>query len=129
MTDKSDNKSTNEKLIHAEMSYQLVGILFTAHKTLGRFAREKQYGDFIEKELQLQNVPYKREFPIGSTGNIADFMVDEKIILEIKAVIIITDECYRQVQNYLQQSKLRLGLLVNFHTRFLKPHRVIRVDH
>lgn len=116
------------KVIYPELSYQVVGILYEAHKELGMYAREKQYGDFIEQHFKEVNLPYKREFAISNTGNILDFLVDEKIILELKSSKEISKEYYRQLQNYLQQSNIKLGILVNFRTPHLRPTRIIRVD-
>jgi len=97
----NDTNNTN-KLIHPELSYIVTGILFNAHNDLGRYAREKQYGDLIEEKLKEIKLPYKRELEIKGTGNIIDFFIDNKIILEIKAKRIITKDDYYQTQRYLQ---------------------------
>ncbi|MCK9351161.1 MAG: GxxExxY protein [Candidatus Pacebacteria bacterium] len=122
------NTTTPEKIIYPELSYVLTGILFSVHNELGMFAREKQYGDLIEIKLKEIKIPYKREQSMASSGNIADFIVDEKIILELKAKIDITPDDYRQIQNYLQSSLLKLGLLVNFRKKYLRPIRIVRID-
>lgn len=67
-------------------------------------------------------------YTISNTGNILDFIVENKIILELKNTRILTKENYRQIQNYLQQTNIKLGLLVNFRSRYLKPIRIIRID-
>lgn len=116
------------KVIYPELSYKLVGILYEVHKELGMYAREKQYGDFIEKRFKESKLPYEREISISNTGNILDFLVEDKIVLELKSVREISKECYRQLQNYLQQSGIKLEILVNFRTPHLRPTRIIRVD-
>ncbi len=90
--------------------------------------REKQYADVIEERLIKLNIPYKREFRIGESGNVIDFLIDGKIVLEIKARSFIGKPDYYQLQRYLQSSGLKLGLLVNFRSRYLKPIRVIRIE-
>ena len=120
--------TTSEKIIYPELSYTITGILFAVHNELGMYAREKQYGDLIELKLKEIKIPFQREFFISNTGNILDFVIDEKIILELKATRFITQEHYRQVQNYLQQTQLKLGLLVNFRSRYLKPARIVKID-
>ncbi len=121
------NNKTSDKVLYPELSYQITGILFSTHNELGPYAREKQYGDLIEEKLKESKMDYKREVGIGNSGNILDFIVEENIILELKAVRILTREHYRQIQNYLQQTGLDLGLLVNFRSKYIKPSRVIRI--
>ena len=105
-----------------------MGILFEAHKELGSYSREKQYGDFIEKKLKEANLKYERELAVGNTGNIIDFTIDDKIILELKCARGFTKEHYRQIQNYLQQTKFKLGVLANFISQKLESKRILRVD-
>src|SRR3989344_6594992 len=121
------NHKVNEKVIHPELSYQITGILFSVHNELGPYAREKQYGDLIEQKLKESKISYNREFGIGNSGNVLDFVIDKKIILELKVTRIITREHYRQIQNYLQQTRINLGLLINFRDKYIKPKRIIRI--
>ncbi len=119
---------TNEKLIYPELSYTLTGICFAVHNTLGRFSREKQYCDSISEKLKEARISYEREFVVGKTGNRVDFLVENKIILEIKAKQFILKEDYYQLQRYLQILSKKLGLMINFRDRYLKPHRIIKID-
>ena len=96
--------NNNGKLIFPKLSYVITGLCFEIHNSIGRYAREKQY------------------------CNALDFVVDDKIILEVKAKRAILKEDYYQIQRYLQILNLKLGLLINFRNRYLKPTRVIRID-
>ena len=116
------------KLIYPELSYIITGICFEVHNELGRYCREKQCCDAIEKKLKIIGMPYLREFKIGASGNTVDFLIDKKIILEIKAKPLILKDDYFQVQRYLQASGIRLALLANFRNRYLKPIRIVRID-
>lgn len=119
---------TSEKVLYLELSYVITGILFSTHNELGLYAKEKQYGNLIEKKLKEINLDFTREKNIGDEGNILDFIIENKIVLEIKATRKITSEHFRQIQNYLQQSKLKLGLLVNFRDKYVNVLRIIRID-
>ena len=116
------------KLLYPELSYCVAGICFSAHNELGSYAREKQYGDIIERLLKEKSVPFQRECAIGSSGNILDFLIDGKIVLEIKAKRILTRDDYGQTQRYLQETGIRLALLVNFRNKYIKPVRVVKID-
>ena len=126
----NETNNTNQKnhLIYPELSYILTGISFDAHNTLGRYSREKQYGDFIENRLKELNIKYSREFVVSGDSNRIDFLIDDKIILEPKAKRILTKEDYYQTQRYLQQLDIKLGILLNFRNQYLKPVRVIKID-
>lgn len=121
-------KRNTEKVIYPELSYLVVGICFSSHNELGPYAKEKQYCDLIEKKLIESGTSYKREVRVGDGGNVVDFIIDDKILLEAKAKRLILKEDYYQVQRYLQETKLRLGLLVNFRNRYIRPSRIVRID-
>lgn len=113
-------------LLYENLTYEIRGLLFETHRELGRFAREKQYADLFEKKLVGRGIKYAREQSIGNSGNILDFVIDDKIIVEFKAKPFLVKTDYFQLQRYLQSSQLRLGLLVNFRSEFLNPQRVLR---
>ncbi len=115
-------------LLFPQLSYVIVGICFDVHNELGRFEREKKYGDFIEKLLKDQNLVYKRELTISDSGNIVDFVIGDKVALELKVKDILTKKDYYQVQRYLQSSGLKLGLLVNFRNKYLRPKRILKTS-
>mgnify|MGYP001617152685 FL=1 len=127
--DTNDTNNANKALlIYPELSYTVTGILFSVHNVLGPYAREKQYGDEFETQLKRKDISYKREVVIGDSGNILDFVIKDKIAVEFKAKRILTREDYFQVQRYLQEARLKLGLLVNFRNKYIKPVRIIRID-
>lgn len=123
----NDTNITN-KVIYPEISYLITGVCFEVHNELGRYCREKQYSDEIERKLKTIKLLYKRELLVKGTGNILDFLIDDKIVLEVKAKRIITKEDYFQTQRYLQVLNIKLGLLVNFRDKYIKPVRIVRID-
>jgi len=118
------------EIIHKELSYIIVGLLFKTHKELGMCRNEKQYGDYFEKLLQEKKIKYVREYKISDIQTdkircICDFFIDDKIIVEFKTKDFITKEDYYQVKRYLESMNLRLGILVNFRTKRLAPKRIL----
>ncbi|OGY52307.1 MAG: hypothetical protein A2951_02360 [Candidatus Buchananbacteria bacterium RIFCSPLOWO2_01_FULL_56_15] len=121
-----------EKIIYPELSYKVTGLCFQAQNELGRFAKEKQYAERLEQLFKASGVQYAREVSIPFKqseyevgGNIADFIVEGKIILECKAKRLVTRQDYYQAQRYLNATNIKLGLIVNFRDRYVKPKRVI----
>lgn len=54
--------------------------------------------------------------------------MENRIALELKAKRGLLSEDYVQIQRYLQESQLKLGLLVNFRDKYLKPNRIVKID-
>jgi len=111
----------------------LIGIAFTIHNTLGKGFLEIVYKDAMEYELQNQSIMYQREKEyvvyykqiILPHKFYADFVVFDKIIMEIKSKEGIADIHYSQTLNYLKVSGCKVGLILNFGEDSLKIKRVI----
>jgi GxxExxY protein len=116
------------ELFYPELSYIIVGICFNAQNKLGRFAREVQYGDLVEQELKNERISFVREYLIHKTNDRVDFLIDNKIIVELKSKRYILKKDYYQTQRYLHLMNIKLALLVNFQNRHLKPLRIIKSD-
>ncbi len=116
------------KVIYPELSYTLTGICYDIHNELGRYSREIQYGNLLEDKLKEKGIIYQREVRIDKSGNVMDFIIDNKIIIELKVKQTITKEDYFQIQRYLQVADMKLGLLINFRDKYLKPKRIVRIE-
>jgi len=112
-------------LLYEDLTYEIRGISFEVHRELGRFAKEKQYADLLEKKFNERKIKYKRELIVSDSGNIIDFLIEDKIILEIKAKPFLLKVDYYQLQRYLQSTGIKLGLLINFRPVYLNPQRVL----
>lgn len=116
------------KLIYEELTYQIRKDLFYVHNNLGRFARERQYSIFLSNALNESGISHRCEVEIGDSFNRVDFLVEDKVIIELKARPFLRDKDFMQVKRYLKISGLRLGLLVNFRNERLKAHRILNPD-
>jgi GxxExxY protein len=118
----------NNNFWHEDLSHKIIGILIESHKELGPYAREKQVADLIAEKLKAYNLKFEREVQIGDSGNVVDFIIEEKIILELKTVPFLISEHFDQVKRYLYQTGIHLGLLVNFRDKRLHPKRVLNIN-
>lgn len=123
---------TDKRIIDPELSYKIVGICMKVHSELGSDLLEKYYQRAIKRELDLEGLRYEREVPVEirydnqSIGRyFIDFVIDRKIVLEIKAQRNYSPRFFRQVLSYLRQIDLPLGIIINFRIQSLKPYRVI----
>jgi GxxExxY protein len=115
-----------EKVLFADESFKINGVCFYVQKKLGRFAKEKQFSDSFEDRLKELGIPYRRELVATGTGNRIDFVVYDKILIEVKAKPFLNQDDFAQVKRYLQVLDLQLGLLINFWARSALPHRILR---
>lgn len=110
------------ELIYEDLTYKIRGALFEVYKHKGCGFLESVYQECLEIELEIQEIPFVAQHPLKLSYKgrplkqrfIPDFIVDGKIIVEIKASRNITDEYRAQVQNYLRATGYKLALLVNF---------------
>ncbi|MDO8424199.1 MAG: GxxExxY protein [bacterium] len=122
----------SEKVLYPELSYKITGLLFEIHNSLGRYCKERQYADALEQLLVESSTPYKRENPLPLENvsnrftNKADFVINDQLLVELKAKPLVSKLDYIQTQRYLVAGRLKLGIIVNFRNRYLKPIRVIR---
>ncbi len=120
------------RVIYPELSYRINGVLFATHNELGRFCNEKQCCDRIEEWLKKLEIPYKRELRLAESfegeapgRNRVDFLIDDKIILEIKAKRFVSREDYFQARRYQTAAQRKLALLANFNQKFLHIKRIV----
>ena len=122
------------EIVYKDESFKIVGACFEVYKAMGAGFVESVYHECLELEFAIQALPFrtKRELPLAYKGVplvtkfVPDFVLYDKIILEIKAVRQLTDEHRSQVHNYLKATGFRLGLLVNFgHSPKVESERIV----
>lgn len=128
------NIKTN-KVIYPELSYKIVGILFKVHSTLGNKYQEKYYQRAIAVEFKNQDVNFEKELCVDldyggcKIGKyFLDFLVENKIVLEIKTTDRFRMIDFKQVEGYLKSKKIKLGILCNFRKERLEYKRVLNPD-
>jgi GxxExxY protein len=110
------------KLIHYQLSHKVLGIAFKVHNCIGPGLHESAYEEAFCIELANAGIRYKRQqvFPIYYSGQyistyVADIVVENNIILELKSVRELNPVMFAQIINYLKLSRLQVGYLINFH--------------
>jgi GxxExxY protein len=131
---KTNNQEKMIRLLYKEEVYDIVGICMDVYNTLGYGFLEVVYKDAMEIEFIEKEKEYKRqkEIPILYKGRKlkrtfnADFMMFDKIILEVKSKAEgVQDDAMAQTINYLKASGIRVGLIINFGKRKLEYKRVV----
>jgi GxxExxY protein len=120
-------------LIYRDEAYKIIGICMEVHNNLGAGFLEIVYKDALEFEFRRADISYEREkeYVVNYKGSIlphkfyADFVVFDKIILEVKGISGIAEEHVAQAINYLKVSGNRLALIVNFGEIKLSHRRVV----
>lgn len=121
------------EILFKEESYQLIGLCMEVHRHLGMGFKEIIYKDALQLELTLAGILFEREqcYDVAYKGIIlphkyfADFVIDKKIILEVKATQGIIDSFIAQTISYLKASGLKLGIIVNFGEKSLTYKRIL----
>ena len=121
------------EIIYKEEAYKIIGCCMEVHNQLGKGFLEIVYKDALEFEFKKAGIPYSREkeYVVNYKGTIlphkfyADFVVYDKIILEVKGISMLAPEHIAQTLNYLKVSSLKLGLLVNFGELRLVSQRIV----
>jgi len=121
------------KILYKDLSYQIVGAAMEVHRILGPGFLEAVYEKALAYELTLRGIPFENQKSLAvtykgrSVGNyVADFVVNDQIILELKAIVKLAPIHEVQAHNYLTATGLRLAILLNFGATSLGRKRVVR---
>jgi GxxExxY protein len=120
------------EIIYKELSYKTVGLAMEVHRKLGCGFLEKVYENSMMVLFKREGISAKQQVPVRvhfegeQVGYyISDILVDNKIIIELKAVSSLIDEHKAQVLNYLKATNLHLAILINFGNKSLQYERVV----
>ena len=122
-------------LLYEDLTYKLQGCFYEVYNTLGYGHKEDVYQNALEKELKDCGIEYKREKSIKvvykgeSTGFYRpDFLIENKVIVEIKALHYLPSKLVKQLINYLKTTEYQLGFMVNFGAAKLQVVRRVWTD-
>ncbi len=120
-------------IVYKEESYQIIGLCMEVHNNLGPGFSEVVYKDALEVEFCRAGILYEREkeYEVVYKGIVlphkyfADFIVFDKIVLEVKGRKELIDDDIAQCINYLKVSQNKLSILVNFGEPKLNYKRLV----
>lgn len=121
------------ELLYKELTFKVIGAAMEVHRILGPGFLEAVYQGALERELHLRIIPFERKvkLPVVYKDVIigeyeADLVIDNKFIVELKAVSKLNSSHEAQAMHYLAATGLRLALLLNFGASSLDHRRVIK---
>jgi len=115
-------------MIENDLSKQVLDICFNIHRELGPGLFESVYEEILCYELESAGLMHHRQHPIPvrwkdrkmNIGFVADVIIENKLIIEIKSVQNLAPVHKKQLLTYLKLTNLKLGLLINFNEELLK---------
>ncbi len=126
------NPNKKVKIIQKELSYKIIGVLFSVHNQLGNRYQEKYYQRAVDEALKENNLKFQKELAVDLKFNnkkigkyVLDFLIEDAIILEIKTIPSFRPKDFKQVLAYLVANNIELGILANFRTDRLTYKRVL----
>ena len=118
-----------------ELSFKIIGIAIDLHKNIAPGLLESAYENALRHDLQTSGLEVKNQVPMPfdykdvrlEVGYRIDLIVNDKVLIEVKAIEGLAPVHYAQTLTYLKLSRLKLGLLINFNVKTLKDsiHRIV----
>jgi len=123
-----------EDLIYPELSYQIIGVVFDVYNKLGYGHKESIYQKAIAVSLKNAKLPFKEQVyspvmfgEVNIGKNYLDFLIDNRMVLEIKRGNYFHKSHIDQLHNYLIVNKLKLGILVYFTPNNVHFKRIVNI--
>ncbi len=126
-------KKKNTKWLYKTLTEKIIGAAIEVHQELGCGFLEYVYEEALCYELNLKHISFERQKDIDiyykdliiPRKYIPDILIENKVIVEVKATQALTEIDEAQLLNYLKATKIRIGLLLNFGTKSLEIKRKI----
>ena len=123
---------TRRKLLHSELSYEIVGALFDVYNKLKYGHREKIYQKASAELLREKKIKFRQEqyYPVKFNNKIisryyVDFLIEDKIVLELKVAQDFYQKDINQLLSYLKFENFELGILAIFSKEGIKYKRIL----
>jgi len=116
--------------IYEDLSYKIIGACYEVFNYHGYGLREKAYYLALQEKYKILGLPFKLQLyaPIDlgtkKLRQYLDFLIDDKVIVELKVGRVIRQKYFDQIKSYLKTNKVKLGLLVLFSPMGVKVHRI-----
>jgi GxxExxY protein len=121
-----------QDFIHKDLTEKIIAAAIEVHNTLHNGFLESVYEEAMAIELNLRKIPFEKQKPVDVfyKGRVAkqffcDFVVEGKVLVELKAIKRLSEIENAQVLNYLKATSLPLALLINFGAPSLEFKRII----
>ena len=118
--------------LHKEITHAIIGAAYRVYNTLGSGFLEKVYENALLMELESEGFKVEQQAPIKIIYNgkvigeyFADLLVEDKVIIELKAVTEIARAHEVQLINYLRATGIRVGLLINFGYKIVIKRKIL----
>jgi GxxExxY protein len=128
----NDNQDNEKEFLYKDLTYKVLGCCFEVYNVLGYGFLEKVYQNALVEELKLNGIKVEIEKPITvkykekNVGDYkADVLVEDKIILELKAEKIYNKMHEAQLINYLKATGVKVGYLINFGQEKVEHQRIV----
>ena len=122
----------SEELKYGELTQTIIGCAMKVHSKMKNGYNELVYSRCLAIEFDKAGIKYQKELEVPIyydeimvSKRRVDFMVEEKVVVELKAITDLTNENLAQALNYLECHQLEIGLLINFGSKSLQFKRLI----
>lgn len=129
------NQLRRQDLIYPDLSYKIIGSLFSVWTGLGGGHRENFYQKAVSREFESRGMEHKKELPakISYKEQIVgiyyfDFLIEDKIVLETKVRDYFSKKDIDQLYGYLRAKNLKLGIIAHFTKTGVKVKRVVNIS-
>jgi GxxExxY protein len=119
-------------ILYKDLSYQIIGLAMEVHRKLGYGFLEKVYENSLMILLKREGIRSEQQYPIKVyfegevVGNyVADILIEDKIVIELKCVEKISNIHKAQALNYLKATQMRLAIILNFAKDKLQYERLV----